>query len=115
MKTYKTFMQECQEQTEVMEDLLNEMPLTDDELQDIFEKKTGTKFGKVLKVLAISMTSRLASQSRKVISATTTDKKLDELAKAVSISGGISALAVAISDGGKTGISKIVGLSAIKN
>jgi hypothetical protein len=115
MKTYKTFMRECQEQAEIMEDLMREMPLTGDELQSLFEKKTGNKFGKVLKVLAITLTARLAAQAKRVLSAQSTDKKLDELAKAISISGGISALAVAISDGGKSGVSKIIGLSAIKN
>ena len=66
-------------------------------------------------MIAVSLANRLSAQTRKVISAKTTDKKLDELAKAISISGGISAIAVAVSDGGKSGVSKIIGLSAIKN
>lgn len=45
----------------------------------------------------------------------TTDEKLDELAKSISIAGGISAIAVAASDGGKSGLSKIIGLSSLKN
>ena len=98
---------EEQEETKIMEDLMREMPLTDDELQ--------TLVGRVLKMIAVSLANRLSAQTRKVISATTTDKKLDELAKAISISGGISAIAVAVSDGGKSGVSKIIGLSAIKN
>ena len=115
MKTYKTFIMEVQEETEIMEDLMREMPLTDDELHTLFEKKSGGRFGKVLKVIAVSLANRLSAQTRKVISAKTTDKKLDELAKAISIAGGISAIAVAVSDGGKSGVSKIIGLSAIKN
>ena len=59
MKTYKTFIMEEQEETEIMEDLMREMPLTDDELQTLFEKKSGGKFGKVLKVIAISLANRL--------------------------------------------------------
>ena len=84
-------------------------------LKTLFEKKSGGKFGRVLKMIAVSLANRLSAQTRKVISAKTTDKKLDELAKAISISGGISAIAVAVSDGGKSGVSKIIGLSAIKN
>ena len=99
MKTYKNFIMEEQEEIEIMEDLMKEMPLTDDELQTLVEKKSGGRFGKVLKVIAVSLANRLSAQTRKVISATTTDKKLDELAKAISISGGISAIAVAVSDG----------------
>ncbi len=115
MKTYKTFIMEVQEETKIMEDLMREMPLTDDELHTLFEKKSGGRFGKVLKVIAVSLANRLSAQTRKVISAKTTDKKLDELSKAISIYGGISAIAVAVSDGGKSGVSKIIGLSAIKN
>ena len=115
MKTYKNFIMEEQEETKIMEDLMREMPLTDNELQILIEKKSGGKFGRVLKMIAVSLANRLSAQTRKVISATTTDKKLDELAKAISISGGISAIAVAVSDGGKSGVSKIIGLSAIKN
>ncbi|HIB94818.1 MAG TPA: hypothetical protein EYO60_11140 [Candidatus Lambdaproteobacteria bacterium] len=59
------------------------------------------------------MSNRLAVQARKVLSAKTTNQKLDELAKAVSISGGISALAVAVSDGGKSGLSKIITVSTL--
>ena len=84
-------------------------------MQALFEKKSGGKFGKVLKVIAVSLANRLTAQTRKFISARTTDKKLDELAKVISISGGISAIAVAVSDGGKPGLSKIIGLSANKN
>ena len=36
MKTYKAFIMEEQEETEIMEDLMREMPLTDDELQILF-------------------------------------------------------------------------------
>ena len=44
-----------------------------------------------------------------------TDAKLDALARAVSIAGGISAVSVALSGGTKDGLSKIIGLSALKN
>ena len=86
-------------------------PAGAEELDRLME---GKKFGTALKAIAISLANRLAAQTRKVLSAQTTDKKLDELAKAISISGGISAIAVAVSDGGKSGISKIIGLSAVK-
>ena len=76
MKTYKTFIMEEQEETEIMEDLMREMPLTDDELQILVEKKSGGRFGKVLKVIAVSLANRLSAQTRKVISAKTTEKKL---------------------------------------
>ncbi len=115
MKKYKTFLKEVHEQTEVMEDLMRDMPMSDDELQVLFEKKTGSRFGKIMKVLAISLMNRANGQARKVVSSNTTDKKIDELAKLISISAGISAIGVAVSDGGKSGISKIVALSAIKN
>ena len=45
----------------------------------------------------------------------TTDEKLDALAKVISIAGGISAISVAVSGGTKGGLSKIIGLSALKN
>ncbi|MBT5348981.1 MAG: hypothetical protein HOL55_09465 [Nitrospina sp.] len=110
-KTYKEFVQECNEDAKIIQDLLDDLPYTAEELDRLME---GKKFGTALKAIAISLANRLAAQTRKVLSAQTTDKKLDELAKAISISGGISAIAVAVSDGGKSGISKIIGLSAVK-
>jgi hypothetical protein len=115
LKTYKTFKEECKRDTEILEDLMRDMPMSDDELQSLFEKKTGSKFAKAMKAIAVAMVGRANGQARKVISAKTTDQKLDELAKLVSITGGISAIGVAISDGGRSGISKIIGLTAIKN
>jgi len=73
----------------------------------------GNKTRAALKIFAISMTNKLAVQSRKVLSAKTTNQKLDELARAISISGGISAIAVAVSDGGKSGLSKIISVSTL--
>jgi hypothetical protein len=95
-----------------MQDLLDDLPCTNEELEDLIE---GKKFGTGLKVIAVGLTNRLATQTRKVLSAKTTDKKLDELAKAISIAGGISAISVAVSGGSKGGLSKIIGLSALKN
>ena len=85
---------------------------TNEELDQLME---GKKSGTALRVLALGMTNRLASATRRVLSAKTTDEKLDALAKAISIAGGISAISVAVSGGTKGGLSKIIGLSALKN
>ncbi len=112
MKTFQQFINENNEDSEVMQELLDDLPCTNEELDQLME---GKKSGKLLKVLALSLSSRLAQASRRVLSAKTTNEKLDALAKAISIAGGISAISVAVSDGGKSGLSKIIGLSALKN
>jgi hypothetical protein len=111
-KTYKEFVQECNEDVEIMQDLLDDLPYTNEELEGLME---GKKFGIALKVIAVSLSSRLASASKRVLSAKDTNEKLDHLARAVSIAGGISAVSVALSGGTKGGLSKIIGLSALKN
>jgi hypothetical protein len=110
-KTYKQLRNENREDARVMQDLMDDLPCTDEELEELIE---GKKFDAGLKVIAVGLTSRLTTQTRKVLSAKTTDKKLDELAKAISIAGGISAVSIAVSGGTKGGLSKIIGLSALK-
>jgi hypothetical protein len=110
-KTYKQFIKENGEDSTIMQDLLDDLPYTNEELDNLIE---GKKFGTVLKVIAVSLSNRLATASKRVLSAKTTDEKLDALAKAVSIAGGISAISVAVSGGTKGGLSKIIGLSALK-
>ena len=111
-KTYKEFINENNEDAMVIQELLDDLPCTNEELDQLME---GKKSGTALRVLALGMTNRLASATRRVLSAKTTDEKLDALAKVISIAGGISAISVAVSGGTKGGLSKIIGLSALKN
>ena len=112
LKSYKKFINENNEDSEVIQELLDDLPYTNEELDQFME---GKKTGVALKVLAVGLTNRLVQQTRRVISAKTTDEKLDHLAKAISIAGGISAISVVVSGGSKSGLSKIIGLSALKN
>jgi hypothetical protein len=116
MKTYQQLVKELRMEPKVMQDLIDDLPYEGTDLEDfIFEGKKGKSFSNLLKVIAVSLQNRLSAQSRKVLSAKTTDAKLDELSKAITIAGGISAISVAVSDGGKSGLSKLVGLASIKS
>jgi hypothetical protein len=116
MKTYNQLMKEIRMEPQVMQDLIDDLPYEGTDLEEfILEGKKGKSFSNLLKVIAVSLQNRLSAQSKRVLSATTTDKKLDELAKSITIAGGISAISVAVSDGGKSGLSKLVGLASIKS
>jgi hypothetical protein len=111
-KTYNQLVKELRMEPEVLQDLIDDLPLDANELDEfINEGRKG--FSNVLKVIAVSLANRSSAQSRRVLSATTTDKKIDELSKQLKIVGGISAISVAVSDGGKSGISKLVGLASL--
>ena len=117
MKTYNQFIKEMKTAPKIMQEMLDDLPCTEEEFNDLLEikKGKGNALGNILKIVAISMQNRLVTQAKKVISATTTDKKIDELARAISIAGGIASISIAVQDGSKSGLSKLIGLSALKN
>ena len=92
----------------ILQDAIDDLDLTEQDYEELLE---GKKTKVLLKVMAFAQSKRLGTQVKKVKSTNDLSAKIDELAKAVAIAGGIAAIAVAGQDGGKSVLSKIVGLT----
>ena len=108
-KTYKELQMEL-EINSTLQDLIDDLDLTEQDCEELLE---GKKTKIILKIIALGQAKRLGTQVKRVRSTKELSAKMDELAKAVAISGAIAAMAVVAGlDGGKSVLSKIVGFTA---
>jgi integrase len=90
--------------------IIDDLDLTEQDCEELLE---GKKTKIILKIMALAQSKRLGTQVKRVRSTKELSAKMDELAKAVAISGAIAAMAVVAGlDGGKSLLSKIVGFTA---
>jgi len=110
-KTYKEFTSQHEKtDSSIIQELIDDLPLSEEELKELAE---GRRLAGAMKVVAVGMANRVATQARKVLSEKDVGRKIDALAKSISLTAGIASIAVAVSDGGKSATSKIVGISSL--
>jgi hypothetical protein len=108
-KTFKELKMEL-EINSTLQNLLDDLDLTEQDCEELLE---GKKTKVILKIMALGQAKRLGTQVKRVRSIKDLSAKMDEIAKEVAIVGGIAAMAVVAGlDGGKSVLSKIVGLTA---
>jgi hypothetical protein len=108
-KTYNELKMEL-EINSTLQNLLDDLDLTEQDCEELLE---GKKTKIIFKIIALGQAKRLGTQVKRVRSTKELSAKMDELAKAVAISGAIAAMAVVAGlDGGKSVLSKIVGFTA---
>ena len=108
-KTYNELKMEL-EINSTLQNLLDDRDLTEQDCEELLE---GKKTKIIFKIIALGQAKRLGTQVKRVRSTKELSAKMDELAKAVAISGAIAAMAVVAGlDGGKSVLSKIVGFTA---
>jgi hypothetical protein len=107
-KTFKELSTEL-EINSILQDLMDNISLNDQEYEELFEGKKTKVF---LRVIALAKSKQLGTQLKRVRSTKEVSAKMDEIARMIAIVGGIAAIAVAGQDGGRSVLSKIVGLTA---